>query len=159
MSPTHTHAHTHGEIHIISLPISHPLIEAVQSLEGPHALVGQHVEAVHGDLAAGLDGEQLGGLDEVLDLAAVEVEARQPVELAAVHLEPVAAGAVDEVDPHLAARLGGQVVVGQEQVDAGLERVVDAGDAVRRQEQDPLVVLSRSIDVSVCRCGLQVDER
>lgn len=107
-----------------------------------HALIRQHVEALHRHLVVVLDRKELSRLDEILDLATVEAEVRQLVERTLVEVEFVATGPVDEVLPYLAARFASQVVVWEEQVHTGLEGVVDAGDAFRCQEENSLVVLS-----------------
>lgn len=46
----------------------------------------------------------------------------------------------EEVEPNLPALRGVEVVVRQEQVDAGPEGVVDGREAVGGQEQDALIV-------------------
>lgn len=48
---------------------------------------------------------------------------------------------LDEIDPDLPAHLRGEVAVGKEEIDTGLEGVIDVGGAVGRQEKDALIVL------------------
>lgn len=56
----------------------------------------------------------------------------------------------EEVEPNLSALRGVEVVVRQEQFDAGLEGVVDGREAVDGQEQDALIVF----ELGEKDCGL-----
>lgn len=83
----------------------------------------------------------MGALDQVLDLPAIQRDLGQLVQAGGVDVELLVPSPLDEVVPDLPARLGLEVAVREEQVDPGLERVVQAGDAVGGQEADALVVL------------------
>ena len=105
-----------------------------EHLQRPDPLLRQHDQPLHIDPLPTPDAEQLRTLDQVLDLAPIQPDLNQPVEVCLADLERVVAQMPDEVPPHLPPRLGVEVAVRQEQINPRLERVVNAGDAVGRQE-------------------------
>ena len=103
----------------------------------------QHLlEVVESELLLAALRERARGLDDVLDLAPVDLLLAERVQL--VVREPtvrdVPVDALEEGDPDLALRVRGQILVPQRDVDARLERLVEDADAVRRQEEDPAEV-------------------
>lgn len=96
---------------------------------------------MRGDWAAVLEAEELRAFDEVLDLAPVELELRQPLQRVLVEVEALPARALDEVLPNAVPRGAVEVRVRQQQVDPRPEGVVDAGHAVGGEEDGALVVL------------------
>jgi hypothetical protein len=56
-----------------------------------------------------------------------------------------------EVVPDLLARLGIEVMVREEQVDARLEGMVDAREAIGGQEEDALIVLELGEEDWACQ--------
>ena len=99
----------------------------------------QHLlEVVEPELLLAALRKRARGLDDVLDLAPVDLLLAERVQLV-VRQAPVRDASVDaleEGDPDLALRVRGQVLVPQRDVDARLERLVEDADAVRRQEED-----------------------
>lgn len=83
-------------------------------------------------LAAG--SERGGGLNHILDLSAVDLPLTQVSKLVAG--EPavwhITAYLLEECDPNPAARLGGEVVVAERDMDSRLERLVEHAHPVRR---------------------------
>ena len=97
-------------------PFSHHLLlgERRQSLK---SVLRQHRQILHADLLPRiLKAEEVGALDEVLNLAPVQFHLRQLVQVAVGDGEPVATYPAYEVLPDMTACVDGQVRVGQEQV-------------------------------------------
>lgn len=81
-------------------------------------------------------------LNQIFDLPSIHLYPRQSVQpLLRKLLELPPSRAINKVLPHLPPRRGRQVRIRQEQIDARLKRMVEAPDAVRRQEAHALVVL------------------
>lgn len=112
-----------------------------ECVKGVDPVLRQHLQSILGDFLATLERQEMCALDQVLDLATVELDVRQLIQPRSVDVELLVPGPLDEVVPDLPARLGLEVSVREEEVDPGLERVVQAGDAVGGQEADALVVL------------------
>jgi hypothetical protein len=129
----------------------HARILLLQHLQRRDPLVGQHVQPLGLDLAADPRVEQLRALEQVLDLAAVQGQLREPVQVLRRDIELVLAEMLKEVVPDLLARVVVEVMVREEQVDARLEGVVDAREAVGRQEEDALVVLELGEEDWACQ--------
>lgn len=117
-----------------------------------HPAIGKQEQLVGRQQRAPARRQQLRALEQVLDLATVERERREPVDVGVGHLHHGRGGASsrlggghcrrprEEVPPHLGTRWRFEGFVGQQQVDARLEGVVDAGEAVGGEEEDALVV-------------------
>lgn len=105
------------------------------------AILNQHGCAGHVDLRLALQTEEVRALNHALDLLPVHLDIGQLVKVCVRDVEQITAGVLDEIRPNLLPGRGGEIPVGEVEVDAGLERGVDGGHAVRGQEADSGVVL------------------
>src|SRR3569833_920280 len=88
------------------------------------AIVAQHRQPLQANLGRVLETEEERALDEVLDLAPVQLALDQPIEISARHFElATAAGLLDEVLPDSTARCRREVGLGDEQIHSGLKGV------------------------------------
>lgn len=88
-----------------------------------------------------LRSQQLHRLKHIHNLAPIELPHRQSIDLLVGKRRGVFVGAREEGGPQHAVGVEVQLVVLEEEVDAGFERGVDVVDAVGRQEEDALVIL------------------
>jgi hypothetical protein len=107
---------------------------AVQHLQSLHTLVGKHIDAVHRNLASVLPTEELCAFDEIFDLAAIKFQVRQLLQRVFIDVELVSPRALDKICPDLKTSVAGKIVIWQEQIHSRLERVIDIGDAISREE-------------------------
>lgn len=111
-----------------------------QGLKCLQTILGQHIQAIHGDLLLSFQTEEMSALDQILDLSAIQANSGQHVQVFVFYDKFITSGAVNEVLPDLSTSLCRQIRIRQEQINARLECMIQAGDAVRSQEADPLVV-------------------
>lgn len=112
-----------------------------ECVKGVDTVLGQHLESILCDLLATLECQEMGALDQVLDLPAIHLDVCQLIQPRSVDIELLIARPLDEVVPDLPAGLGLEVSVREEQINPRLERMVQAGDPVGGEEADSLVVL------------------
>ena len=111
-----------------------------KKLQGLNSLFGKHKQTVRGDFSSVLDTEELGALDQVFDFSPIEFHAGQLVEVGFADVKLVPVKTAQEIPPDASAGFWGQGDVRKEEIDAGLEGVVDLGEAVGCEEEDSLVV-------------------
>lgn len=98
-------------------------------------------------LVAHLLGDQQRALDKVLDLAAIQSIVCEGLDIMRRQFElDIPAGLLNEVVLDLRASVGIEVGVWQDEVDAGMQGVVDGSNAVGREEHDTLKVLKTPKD-------------